>query len=133
MDELQNFIISPDRLPGIRVKSVPGVELKVLKVQERPGIWSALVHMEPGSCLPVHQNSDMCEMYVIKGKGCYSQGGVFGAGSYIRENAGSYGQMEAEEEVLLFLTHHGVCTFLNQDGSVMFSADIAFFKEQMQH
>ena len=93
MDKLKNFIISPDRLPSIRVDTLPGVEVKVLKLQEGPGIWSALIHMEPGSFLPFHQNSDMCEMYVIKGKGCYSQGGVFRAGGYIRENAGSYGRV----------------------------------------
>jgi len=131
MDELQNFIISPERLPDIRVKTLPGVEIKIFNIDEKLGIWSVLVRIEPGSFLPAHQNSDMCEMYVIKGKGCYTQDGVFMAGGYIRENAGAYAQMGAEEEVMLFMTHHGACTFLNQDGTNMLTADILFFKEQI--
>ena len=68
----------------------------------------------------------------IKGRSSYTQGSDFSAGDYIRENANTYPPMEAEEESILFITHHGTCRFLNQDGTNRLTSDIAFFKAQMQ-
>lgn len=129
MDAPRERTIDPERLPPIRIKTLPGVEIRVLNIAEKLATWSVWVRMAPGSFLPAHRNSAMCETYVIKGKGRYAQDGAFAAGGYIRENAGAYARMEAEEETLLFITHRGTCTYLNQDGTVMLTADIPFLRE----
>ena len=132
MDNFSNPIASPEKLPYRSVETLPGVEIKTLNVKDKVGVWSVFVRLQPGSSLPAHQNDAMCEMFVIKGRGSYTQGGDFSAGDYIRENASTYPPMETEEESILFITHHGTCRFLNQDGTNRLTSDIAFFKAQVQ-
>ena len=65
-----------------------GIFVKQLSVDEKSGIVTSLVKMQPGTSLPVHLHDGVEQFYIIEGD-CVVRGEVLGPGDYHRAAAGS--------------------------------------------
>lgn len=95
-----------------------GVGIKVLRVSEETGQWTALIRMEPGATFAAHKHFGAADGYITKGKLEYRVGSA-SAGSYLYEPLGAVHDAttcSAETEILF--TSYGPIIFYNEDGSV---------------
>ncbi len=60
----------------------PGVEMKVLLEDKATGLLTALVRMQPGARLPLHEHTDIEQTYVLEGSLADEEGEVH-AGDYV--------------------------------------------------
>jgi anti-sigma factor ChrR (cupin superfamily) len=60
----------------------PGVEMKVLLEDKETGLLTALVRMQPGARLPLHEHTDIEQTYVLEGSLADDEGEVH-AGDYV--------------------------------------------------
>lgn len=112
-----NFMIPTENKPYTAVEGMPGVGIKYMSRDVVPGIWSAVIRVAAGQSLPSHKNVGLCEMLVIAGQGSYSNNERFAEGDYLRETSGSYNQIEADNDLVIFVTHHGHWTFPAPEGT----------------
>jgi len=68
--------------------NAPGVEIKVLAVDQECGSYTTLVRMQPGASLARHRHVSVEESYILEGELMVS-GVVMRAGDYCRAAAGS--------------------------------------------
>jgi anti-sigma factor ChrR (cupin superfamily) len=59
-----------------------GVEMKILLRDEATGLMTALVRMQPGATLPLHEHTDIEQSYVLEGSLADDEGEVR-AGDYV--------------------------------------------------
>ncbi len=59
-----------------------GVEMKILLRDEATGLMTALVRMQPGATLPLHEHTDIEQTYVLEGSLADDEGEVH-AGDYV--------------------------------------------------
>ena len=59
-----------------------GVEMKILLRDEATGLMTALVRMQPGATLPLHEHTDIEQTYVLEGSLADDEGEVR-AGDYV--------------------------------------------------
>jgi len=111
----RNFLVPTADSPFVSVDALPGIGLKVLNTIDALAVWSTILRIEEGATLPQRAHSGLCEMLVIKGRGRYASGNAFGGGDYLREQIGDYEAVTADETIELFITHHGICTFVMSD------------------
>ena len=118
IEEPASMIIPTESIPYVPINGLEGVALKRThnipagdelssSVRSPMGVWSAVLRLDAGAGLPEGETEGLCEMLVIEGKGSYSNGPDFAAGDYLRETTGTYDAIQAEETLLLFVTHHG--------------------------
>ena len=60
----------------------PGVEMKVLLEDKATGLLTALVRMQPGATLPLHEHTDIEQTFVLEGSLADDEGEVH-AGDYV--------------------------------------------------
>jgi len=59
-----------------------GVEMKILLREEATGLMTALVRMQPGATLPLHEHTNIEQTYVLEGSLADDEGEVR-AGDYV--------------------------------------------------
>ena len=102
-----------DGLEGVAIKrmhNIPAGAPLSSDVNSSVGVWSCVLRIDAGAALPERETEGSCEMLVIKGTGSYSSGPGFVAGDYLRETTGTYDAIQAEDTLLVFVTHHGTWT-----------------------
>lgn len=95
-----------------------GVGIKVLRVSEETGQWTALIRMDAGATFAAHKHFGAADGYITKGELEYRVGSA-SAGSYLYEPLGAVHDAttcSAETEILF--TSYGPIVFYNEDGSV---------------
>jgi len=76
------------RIPWVTV--FEGIELKVLRVVEREGLWVVRNRFAPGISIEPHRHTGEVHGFTISGSWRYAEYGVdYPAGTYIHEPAGS--------------------------------------------
>ena len=60
----------------------PGVAMKILLHDEATGLMTALVRMQPGAALPLHEHTDIEQTYVLEGSLADDEGEAQ-AGDYV--------------------------------------------------
>ena len=123
-----NFLVPTANRSFVSLDALSGIGLKTLNTIDDTTIWSTILRIDKGATLPSRNHTGLCEMLVIEGRGHYESGDVFGGGDYLREDIGDYGVITAEETILLFITHHGVCTFSLADKTL----DYVLGREQIK-
>jgi hypothetical protein len=106
----------------VPIEGMSGVGFKPMNTFDDLGIWSAVIRVEAGQVLPARSNTALCECLVVRGSGRYAGGQVFVTGDYLRETVGDFERIQAQDELVFFVTHHGACHYANADGSTCFVA-----------
>ena len=108
----------------IQSKTIPwtgfgdGVYIKILRVSEETGLWSALIRMEPGSQFAPHKHLGSAEFFVLKGKLEYRMGNA-PVDAYGFEPLGAvHDATTCNEETEIFFVSYGPIIFYAEDGSV---------------
>ena len=78
---LASRYVSVPALPWERTQWA-GVEMKILLRDEATGLMTALVRMQPGATLPLHEHTDIEQTYVLEGSLADDEGEVR-AGDYV--------------------------------------------------
>jgi anti-sigma factor ChrR (cupin superfamily) len=73
-----------DWMPG----NAPGVEVKILSIDQDKGYYTTLVRLAPGASLAPHRHADVEESYIVEGELLVS-GVPMRPGDYCRAEAGS--------------------------------------------
>ncbi|MGJ8626183.1 MAG: cupin domain-containing protein [Sulfitobacter sp.] len=118
-----NFMVPTENRPYLPLANLAGIGLKPMNIKEDTPIWSAVMHIESGACLPQRQHDGMCEVFVVRGNGVFADGTAFQRGDYVREENGEYDKITAKSELVVFFTHHGTCRFLSDDKKVLLKMD----------
>ena len=118
--------------PYTAVETMAGVSFKAMNTLEDQGIWSALIRVEAGQTLPARHHSALCECLVVQGSGSYDSGQTFAGGDYLREESGEYGIIHAKDELVFFVTHHGVCRYVGADRSTQFVAEVESIQKMLE-
>lgn len=114
MKENSNFMVPTASRAYHMIEQMSGLGFKPMNVLEHPKVWSSTVLIKKGHSYPLRDNTGLCEYMVISGQGKYASGQLFNTGDYFRETKGKYEQIEAIEDVVLFLTNHGSTSFLDE-------------------
>jgi anti-sigma factor ChrR (cupin superfamily) len=100
------------------VKMGDGVDIKILRVSEETGFWSAIIRMQPGCQFASHKHLAPADFYVLKGCLKYRLGEA-GEGCYAYEPTGAiHESTTCDEETTLTFNSYGPSIFFNEDGSV---------------
>ena len=78
---LASRYVEVDALPWQPMR-FPGVEMKVLLEDKETGLLTALVRMQPGATLPLHEHTDIEQTFVLEGSLADDEGEVR-AGDYV--------------------------------------------------
>ena len=115
-----NFMVPTENRPYRPIKELAGIGIKPMNMKKDTPIWSAVMRIEAGACLPVREHEDLCEVFVVRGHGMFADGSVFQRGDYVREENGTFEKIVANSELVVFFTHHGTCRFLDdQQGELL--------------
>ncbi len=110
------ILVQTDDIPWVKMGD--GVGIKVLRVSEETGFWSALIRMEPGCVFASHKHLAPADFFVLKGKLEYRMGEA-AAGCYAYEPTGAVHETTTcSEETILTFNAYGPSIYFNEDGSV---------------
>ncbi|KAJ5341707.1 hypothetical protein N7541_010831 [Penicillium brevicompactum] len=111
----------------------PGVFIKIVKLVPETGEYSIMVRAQPGGLLPPHRHVDSAEIYVLKGNGAHPQTGEFTEGDYVSESKGAiHDALPFECDTELLMVSRGLSVFLAEDGSDMYTMDVAMLQGMLQ-
>lgn len=111
----------------------PKVWIKVVKLVPETGENTIMVRAEPGGMLPRHRHIESAEIYVLKGSGAHPQTGAFVAGDYVSESKSAvHDPLPFHCETELLMVSRGASAFLADDGSTMFTMDVAMLQGMVQ-
>ena len=132
--EIPNFglLIRPDDLKWIETEG--GNSLKVLRVSEETGSWSALFRAAKGTTNPPHIHLGPADFYVIEGVMEF-RGGVSRTGDWIYEPNGAVHEATHHPEETIFLANvHGGIAFTGENQEILGISDWRAMKAlQAQH
>ena len=74
--------VAVEELPW-RPTPFPGIDQRILFRDEQRGLMTALVRMQPGSKLPLHEHMDIEQTYVLDGSLADDEGNEITAGDFI--------------------------------------------------
>lgn len=114
--ENAEVLIQTNDLPWVKMGE--GVDIKVLRVSEETGFWSAIIRMQPGAIFAAHKHLAAADFLILKGKLKYRMGEA-GEGAYGYEPTGAVHEVTTcDEETILTFNAFGPSIFYNEDGSV---------------
>ena len=114
--ENTEILIQTDDLPWVKMGE--GIDIKVLRVSEETGFWSAIIRMQPGAIFAAHKHLAAADFLILKGKLKYRMGEA-GEGAYGYEPTGAVHDVTTcDEETVLTFNAFGPSIFYNEDGSV---------------
>ncbi len=100
-----------------------GNALKVLRVSEETGAWSALIKAAAGTVNPRHRHLGPADFLVLSGRIEY-RGGVATAGCWVYEPAGALHEATSHPEETVYLANvHGPIAYLDDAGAVIHVSD----------
>jgi len=91
----------------------PGVEMKILLEDKATGLLTALVRMQPGARLPLHEHTDIEQTYVLEGSLADDEGEVL-AGDYVWRPKGNRHTAHAPHGALVLSFFLSPNRFLNE-------------------
>ena len=95
-----------------------GVGIKILRVSEETGQWTALIRMDAGATFAAHKHLGAADGYILKGCLEYRVG-TAPAGSFLYEPLGAvHDATTCAEETLIYFNAYGPIVFHAEDGSV---------------
>lgn len=109
-----------------------GVGIKVLRVSEETGQWTALVRMEAGATFAAHKHLGAADGMVLKGCLEYRVG-TAPSGSFLYEPLGAeHEATTCSEETVIYFNAYGPIVFHNPDATVaqILSYDTALAMQQ---
>ena len=121
--EIANFglLIRPDDLKWIETGG--GNSVKVLRVSEETGSWSALFRAAKGTTNPPHIHLGPADFYVIEGV-LEFRGGVARAGDWIYEPNGAVHEATHHPEETVYLANvHGGIAFTGENQEILGISD----------
>ena len=121
--EIEGFgtLISPDDLDWIETPG--GNSLKVLRVSEETGSYTALFHADKGTTNPPHIHLGPADFYVISGVMEY-RGGVSRTGDWIYEPNGAEHEATHHPEETVYLANvHGPIAFYGENQEIVGISD----------
>ncbi len=86
-DDLRSRYVQVDGVPWTPTEH-SGVEMKILFEEPSSGLLTALVRLQPGASLPLHEHTAIEQSYVIEG-GMVDDEGDVTAGNFVWRPAGS--------------------------------------------
>jgi anti-sigma factor ChrR (cupin superfamily) len=98
---LASRFVDPQDLPWEKTR-YPGIEQKVLLVDQKTGLFTALMRMAPGAHLPDHEHVKIEQTYVVEGSLVCPEGECH-AGQFVWRPAGSRHHAWAGPQGGLFL------------------------------
>ncbi len=113
--EIEGFgtLINPDDIEWFETPG--GNSLKVLRVSEETGSYTALFKAEKGTVNPPHIHLGPADFYVISGAMDY-RGGSSKAGDWIYEPNGAVHEATSHPEETIYLANvHGAIAFYGED------------------
>ena len=114
-------LIDPDDLDWIETGS--GNAMKVLRVSEETGSWTALIKAAAGTVNARHRHLGPADFYVISGSIEY-RGGFARAGSWVYEPAGVVHEATSHPEETVYLANvHGPIAMLDENDNVVRVSD----------
>ncbi len=121
--EIPNFglLIHPDDLKWTETDG--GNSIKVLRVSEETGSWSALFRAAKGTTNPPHIHLGPADFYVIEGV-LEFRGGVSRAGDWIYEPNGAVHEATHHPEETIYLANvHGGIAFTGENQEILGISD----------
>ncbi len=121
--EIANFglLIRPDDLKWIETGG--GNSVKVLRVSEETGSWSALFRAAKGTTNPPHIHLGPADFYVIEGV-LEFRGGVARTGDWIYEPNGAVHEATHHPEETVYLANvHGGIAFTGENQEILGISD----------
>ncbi len=121
--EEQGFglLVHPDELKWIETPG--GNAVKVLRVSEETGSWTALFRAAKGTTNPPHTHLGPADFYVLSGVLEY-RGGVARQGDWIYEpNGAEHDETHHPEETVYLANTHGAIAFRGPDGEILGISD----------
>ncbi len=114
--ENAEILVQTNDLPWVSMGD--GVDIKVLRVSEETGFWSAIIRMQPGAVFAAHKHLAPADFLILKGKLKYRMGEA-AEGAYGYEPTGAvHESTTCDEETILTFNAFGPAIFYNEDGSV---------------
>jgi anti-sigma factor ChrR (cupin superfamily) len=100
-----------------------GNSLKILRVSEETGAWSALINAKAGTVNPRHRHLGPADFLVLSGSIEY-RGGFAKAGCWVYEPAGAVHDATSHSEDTVYLANvYGPIAYLNDEGGVIGVSD----------
>lgn len=127
--KIANFMVPTASRPYVSIENIPGVEYKPMNILDKPNVWSSTILIKKGCLFPKRKNSSLCEFMVISGEAKYLSGETFKEGDYFRESEGEYNGIKAITDTVLFLTNHGVTSFIGANNKVLWESTPITIKE----
>jgi len=121
--EINGFgsLIRPDELQWIETPG--GNALKVMRVSEETGSWTALFRADAGTTNPPHIHLGPADFYVLSGVLEY-RGGAAHAGDWIYEPNGAEHEATHHPEETVYLANvHGAIAFYGEDKQIVGISD----------
>lgn len=114
-------LIHPDELKWIETPG--GNAVKVLRVSEESGSWTALFRAAKGTTNPPHVHLGPADFYMVSGVMEYS-GGVARTGDWIYEPTGAEHDATHHPEETIYLSNvHGALAFHGEEGEIVGISD----------
>jgi len=117
--EIPDFglLVRPEELDWVETPG--GNAMKVLRVSEETGAWSALLRAAKGTTNASHIHLGPADFYMVSGVLEY-RGGVARAGDWIYEPNGAVHEATHHPEETVYLANsHGPIAFYGEDGSTI--------------
>jgi anti-sigma factor ChrR (cupin superfamily) len=115
------LLIDPDDLEWIGTGS--GNAMKVLRVSQETGGWTALIKAAAGTVNARHRHLGPADFFVLSGSIEY-RGGFARAGSWVYEPAGALHEATTHPEDTVYLANvHGPIAMLDDDDNVIRVSD----------
>ncbi|KAI2848394.1 transcriptional regulator family: Fungal Specific TF [Aspergillus niger] len=130
-DNDAGFTVHCDSLKWLPL--APSVFIKIVKLVPETGEYTIMVRAEPGGLLPRHRHVESAEIYVLKGSGAHPQTGAFVQGDYVSESKGAvHDSLPFEHETELLMVSRGPSVFLADDGSDLYTMDVAMLQDMLE-
>ena len=105
------------------IETPGGNALKILRISEETGSWSAVFRAAAGTVNPPHVHLGPADFYVISGSMEY-RGGKAVAGDWVYEANGAHHESTTHPEDTLYLGNiHGPIAFLDENGETAYVQD----------
>jgi anti-sigma factor ChrR (cupin superfamily) len=110
LDTLASRYVDPEALPWVELP-FKGVTGKILLMDEKRGVLTALVKMEPGSEIPFHEHTGIEQTLMLEGS-LADQDGECKAGQYVWRPAGNRHVARSPKGALMLVMFESPNTYL---------------------
>ena len=114
--ENAEILVQTNDLPWVKMGD--GVDIKVLRVSEETGYWSAMIRMQAGAVFASHKHLAPADFMILKGTLKYRMGEASEGAYGYEPNGAIHETTTCDEETVLTFNAFGPIIFYNEDGSV---------------